>query len=123
MTWTYSGNPSASDLDAVRFAIGDTDSRDPILQDEEINYLLTVKVSINNAAYEACNRIVAKFSRMADQTVGPVQTNYSQLVKHYKALANDLRVNANSNAIPYAGGICDDLKQMPPAFKKGIMDY
>ena len=40
MSFTYSGNPETSTLDAVRFMIGDTNPCDPLLQDEEINYLI-----------------------------------------------------------------------------------
>lgn len=42
MSFTYSGNPETSTLDAVRFMIGDTNPCDPLLQDEEINYLIEI---------------------------------------------------------------------------------
>ncbi len=41
MSWTYSGNPTASALDEVRFLITDTDQTKPYtLSNEEINYAL-----------------------------------------------------------------------------------
>ena len=40
MTWNYSGDPSLSSRDAVRFLIGDTDPNDPLVTDEEIAYAL-----------------------------------------------------------------------------------
>lgn len=39
MSWTYSGDPSNSDLDETRFTIGDTDTDSQILTDEEVLYL------------------------------------------------------------------------------------
>ena len=41
MAFKYSGNPSESEADFVRFAIGDTNSAAPILQDAEINYIVS----------------------------------------------------------------------------------
>lgn len=130
MSWTYSGDPSTSPKDAVRFTIGDTDSTDPILTDEEINYLLTLKNSVSGAAHESCQRIVAKYARLVDQTVGAVQTKYSQLVDQYTALANSLYVSNSAIAIPYAGGISitdsqslqTDTSRVQPVFRKGLMD-
>ena len=40
MSWTYSGDPSSSELDECRFLISDTDEASPILQDEEIKYII-----------------------------------------------------------------------------------
>ncbi|MBU2701176.1 hypothetical protein Ga0466249_002290 [Sporomusaceae bacterium BoRhaA] len=130
MPWTYSGDPSTSLKDAVRFSIGDTDSSDPLLQDEEINYLLTKKSSVNGAAYAACQNIIAKYARLVDQTVGDVQTKYGQLIDHYNALSDSLYFDAGIAAIPYAGGttvsdrrsLQSDTSLVQPAFRKGIMD-
>lgn len=130
MSWTYSGDPSQSPKDAVRFIIGDTIESDPILQDEEINYILSQNANIDDAAYNACVGIVAKFSRLINQSVGEVKLEYSQRVKHYQQLADKLEQSANIVAIPYAGGISTADKQemqsdnsiVQPAFRKGMMD-
>ncbi|WP_196607433.1 hypothetical protein [Pectinatus frisingensis] len=130
MTWTYSGDPSSSEKDAIRFKLGDIISTDPILQDEEINYTISTNSSIDDAAYAACVSIVAKFSRLADKTVGKVKIYYSQRVAHYQALADTLWLNAGIVITPYAGGtsVADkaamesDNSIVQPAFKKGMMD-
>jgi hypothetical protein len=31
MTWSYSGDPSSSSTDAVRFLVGDTDTNDQLI--------------------------------------------------------------------------------------------
>ena len=73
MTWSYSGNPSASNLDRVRFLSGDTDSANPLASNEEITFLL---VEWNNDYYYAaagvCDYAANKAAAKADQakTVG-----------------------------------------------------
>ena len=40
MSWTYSGNPANSQVDECRFLLGDTNESAPIMQDEEIQYII-----------------------------------------------------------------------------------
>lgn len=90
MAWTYSQDPTSSKKDEVRFLIGDTDSRDPLLQDEEILYLLTMG-GVFMAAILASESISAKFSRLADVKVGELAKQASQMAIAYRRLATDLR--------------------------------
>ena len=101
MTWTYSGNPSSSDRDAVRFLVGDTTSTDPLISDEEIAYLLVLYTEPPNAAVGAARAIAAKFSRESDQarTVGDLSlseslsqksTQYHHLADHLDGLASGI---------------------------------
>lgn len=130
MSWTYSGDPGSSPKDAVRFAIGDTISSDPLLQDEEINYMLSKNSSIDDAAYYACVGVVAKFSRLADKEVGKIKIKYSQKAKQYQQLADKLWLTAGIVVIPYAGGISiadkqadqQDKSAVQPSFRRGMMD-
>jgi hypothetical protein len=107
MAWTYDGNPSSSDKNEVRFLIGDTDPLDPLLQDEEIEFLIADEGSARKAAPVAAEAISAKFSRMADEKVGQVEKDFSQLAEAYRKLAADLRRRFALRALakPYAGGI------------------
>ena len=64
MSWTYT-DPNTSDRDKIRFLIGDTDSTDPLLSDEEIAFTLTeAGGSVYQAGHDSCYAIAAKFSRM-----------------------------------------------------------
>lgn len=103
MTWTYSGNPGASNLDAVRFMIGDTDSASPQLTNEEITYLLTEHGTVRAASVAACRGLAAKYSRFADQSTGSISISYSQISASYRTLVRD--IVAGSLVAPYAGGI------------------
>ena len=39
MAWTYSGDPSSSARDAIRFLVGDTDTNDQLVTNEEIAWV------------------------------------------------------------------------------------
>ena len=127
MTWSYSGNPGGSDLDAVRFKIGDTDTTDQQFSDEEITYLLTTG-SVDRAALEAARSLLAKYSRLCDQKTGDIDIKYSQRRESYAALVRQLQLGMTPT--PYAGGISDDDKQVDeddddrvkPAFEVGMME-
>ena len=103
MTWSYSGNPSASTRDAVRFAIGDTLTADQQLTDEEIDYVLTFKSTVIGAAISCCDGLIARYSRLVTQGVGSISVSYSDRIRQYKELLARLRLRGPA-AIPFAGG-------------------
>lgn len=103
--FTYSGDPSTSDLDKVRFLIMDVDAADPQLRDNEINYLITAKGSVTAAAIAACERLIFKYSRHPDVTFGPSSVSGSQRVQMYKEALATLRRDVGLAVMPFAGGI------------------
>ena len=104
MTWTYSGNPSSTDRDAVRFLVADTDSTDPLITDEEIAYLLDLYTEPPHAAVGAARAIAAKFSRDADQarSIGDLSLNesLSQKSTQYHHLADHLAGLSSGITLP-----------------------
>lgn len=117
--WTYSGDPTSSLLDAVRYTIGDTIETDPLLQDEEVQYELTQAGSnVLQAAVRCCEAIAAKFARLADSTMGQTSINASQKYAQYTALASHLRRKAAIKATPYSGST-----DTVAIFDKGMMDH
>lgn len=131
MAWSYSGDPSTSDKDAVRFMVGDTNNADQLMQDEEINFAVAREGSALKAAVVIARAIAAKFSRQADKAVGDLRIDLSQKAKAYHALAAQLEQEAGILAVPYAGGLTVDEKAaaeldsslVQPAFKRGMMGY
>jgi hypothetical protein len=130
VTFSYSGNPGASDLDALRFLIGDTDSADAQLTDEELSYLLTQHDdSVRHAGLSACRRLIAKYSRCVDQRTGDIDVKYSQRVSQLRSLMVDIREGLVPSV--YAGGISkadieavqDDDDRQGPMFALGMLDY
>lgn len=68
MTWTYSGNPGASELDEVRFLIQDTNEDDQLLSNEELLYLVDVYEDPYSAAVAAVVSLIGKASRSVEES-------------------------------------------------------
>jgi hypothetical protein len=84
--------------------VGDTDSTDPLLTDEEISYLLVVHVEAPSAAVGAARAIAGKFSREADKqrAVGDLSLSESmnQKATAYHHLADHLIQLASGITMP-----------------------
>jgi hypothetical protein len=122
MSWSYSGNPAASDLDAVRFLIGDVDETDAQLEDEELNFLRSeCSDDTQRAAVLACDSLAALYARKTDKAVGPLKVSYSQVMTHYLQLAETLRNRYDTIlAAPVNAG--PDALLQPPIFGIGFQD-
>lgn len=132
MAWTYSGDPASSEKDYVRFLVGDTDTNDQLVQDEEIEAVLADEGNVSLAAAIIAEAIAGKYSRLADISVGKTSISYSQRAASYLALATRLRKQSKQKAIfrvrPYAGGISRSDKEnvennddrVKPIFEKDL---
>lgn len=90
---TYNGNIATSDLDAVRFMIGDT-SNNPateLFPDAVILSVLTVQPIPVYAAAALADALAAKYSASADVRIGQTSVSSSQLADKYAKLATMLR--------------------------------
>src|SRR5688500_12229196 len=90
MSWSYSGDPSSSSLDEVRFLLGDIDSTYPLLSDEEITYLLQERTS-RGAAADAASALAARYAREVSFSADGVSVQVEQLQEKYEKLATSLR--------------------------------
>jgi len=122
MTWSYSGDPDSSALNAIRFLIGDTDTNDQLLANEEISWVnkqvtgsTTSSDSLYDVASRCCTTVASKFSRLADQSIGDMRVSMSQKAKAYREQADELKALAGregSVPIPYAGGLTVSDKEI-----------
>jgi hypothetical protein len=135
MTWTYEGAPgtttSATRRDAVRLLVGDTDTTDQQVTDEEIAFALSqTSDDIYNAGALMCRTIAGKYSRLVDTSIESVSSSYSQRAKQYSELAVRLvkegkRLGSVGLGVPVAGGMSisemagveDDTDRVPSAFR------
>jgi len=102
MAWTYvPAQLSTSQLYQVRFLIGDTDTNDQLLQDEEINFQISQIGSVNGAAVACCENIASKFARQADYSLGPYAIKASQKAMRYLELCDKLKRNSIACNSPY----------------------
>lgn len=96
MTFTYIGDLS-TDLDVIRFEIGDTVEDDGIkpnnanYSDEEINGILAVEETAGRAIARLYANIALLYARFVDSKIGPRDEKLSQMAKAYAALAKQWR--------------------------------
>jgi hypothetical protein len=139
MTWSYSGNPGASDLDAVRFWVGDVWEGTPQLTDEELTYLLSLTGGkVLPAAIAACLELANRYSSQVDFAVeSELRVDLSQRAEAYAKRATELREQASipgtvasRHPMPYAGGLSTsdmarqaaDMDRVAPNFWVGMHD-
>jgi len=135
MTWTYSGDPAASDLAQARFLIGDTDSDDELLQDEEIEWAIASQSTITLAAALCLRTLSNKFSRLVTRKIGDLAVNCSDMAKAFADRAKELDpagVTASFLlALPSFGGLSvsgkdtlnSETDAVQPSFSRGMFDY
>ena len=119
MTWTYSLTAPQATKDQVRLMVGDTNTSDQQLQDEEITTLITLNcgvtsgyVNIYRVAADACDQIASTYGRQVTQSLGStVSMNLSDRIKAFLAQALRFRALARrTGAVPYAGGLTESDK-------------
>ena len=134
MTWSYSGNPASSNKDAVRFLVGDTDTADQLVSDQEVNYAIAEQASNNLAAAMVLRALAAKFSRLVTNKVGDVSANCSDMAKAFQDRADALDPGGITTgtvlASPSFGGLSQSEKDaydsnsdaVQPDFRKSMND-
>lgn len=90
-TWNY--DPSLpTDLDVVRFLIGDTDQRNQLIYDEEITAILTRKSNdTRSTAIMLCESLAARYSKFTDVRAGETTSDKTAISGKFMARANELR--------------------------------
>jgi hypothetical protein len=130
MSFTWTGDPSASTIEKIRWEIRDTDSTNAKFQDAEITYAYDQEGSIMGAAARLCEQLQVRYADAASRTMGPLKVDMSNMSQLFAQKAKDLRRRRMLNARPYAGGYSetkedtfeDDSNLIQPIFEKGIMD-
>ncbi len=127
MTFSYDETQLSVELNKIRLYVGDTDSADPLLQDEEI---INVQADITGfkATVAACCRLIcAQLARKVDYKLSLLTEKASVLYERYKALAERYEV-MSSVSYPWSGSIFkddkeaveDDTSLVKPTFKRGV---
>lgn len=118
MSWTYSGDPDNSTLDAVRFELGDTQSNKPLLQDAEILFAIQKETTVEGAAAYCCEVLSRKYAKEVDKAIGPLRISLGQLSENYAKQAKEFRDRVAKNA-----GKPSYKKLGAGAFKRDLMNY
>lgn len=131
MNWTYGNSPLTSVRDEVRFLVGDTNARDPMISDDEIAYVLERYAGAAlPAALEAARALFMRYCGEVDESVGPVSISFSQRKDGLRERIAMLEGRLGAElAVPYAGGISradvrsveSNPDRVPPLFKRGSL--
>lgn len=102
MAWSY--DPSALDistaagrLNVVRFLVGDTDTSDQQVDNDEITFALSENGDdVYSAGAYIAKNIAAKYARQVDLELdGQLSASYGDLAKQYKTLSSELASEAS----------------------------
>ena len=92
--WSYSGDPTTTPRDEVRFLLQDTDVTNPQLSDVEIDYCIQVGLkradSLLWVAWYCCNVLIARYTAVVNASSDGVSVDTGTLVANYRALATTL---------------------------------
>lgn len=141
MSWSYNTSLlSSSTRTKVRLIIGDTDITRQLLQDEEIDYVITAESVATTAAAVCCDLLAAKYAFLCNTDNGELRISAAARHKHYQDLADRLRKGpagdvpgdgAAQLATMYVGGqsisasaaLDADSDNNPPNFSLGQDDH
>lgn len=115
MSWTYSGDPTSSKVDECRFLIGDTNEKAPIMQDEEIAYLISQSNgNVDRLRYELFRHAATIFARDIKRSLGPQSEDPTSRLNYFKEQMELYKVKV------MAGGMSLPKYAHPKVFRKGM---
>lgn len=130
MPFTYDGSHLDIALNRIRFELGDTDSDRPLLQDEEIEFIVDTYAFLHTRVAIAARLVVAKFSGKADRIkIENFEEVKSSFVDHYTELARLHERKGFSPPYNSAQTIGNkkideaDTSLVKPSFTRGMHDY
>lgn len=117
MSWSYSGNPASSKLDECRFLLGDTNEDAPIMQDEEIQYIITQSGTNDNMLrYELFKQASTIFARDIKRTLGPQSEDPTSRLAFFREQMELYKTKVS------AAGISLPVYGHPKVFRKGMQN-
>jgi hypothetical protein len=138
MSWSYDATLLDPDTALgrtyiVRLTIGDTDTNDQLLADEEIDFYLSASGdSVRYAALRAVKALIAKFSRESDIWIGHTRVQRSQRARGFRELLAELEATTSMDMVigMAVGGqsvaekqeLDSDTSAVQPGFRVGMDD-
>ena len=117
MSFTYSGDPQTSKLDECRFLIGDTDENESIMQDEEIQFLISeAGDNDNKLKYELFRHAATIFARDIKRSLGPQSEDPTERLKFFNERANAYKAKLSCS------GLSLPKYAHPKVFKRGMQN-
>jgi len=129
MSFSYDETALDTELNRIRLEIGDTDSDRPLLDDGEIEQVISEYDSFNQKVGKCLRLICSLFaSEPKSIRIEGFSENYADAYDHFKDLA--ARYELLGGGGPWAGSIDDAFKEateldtslVSPSFKRGMHD-
>ena len=115
MSFTYNLKTLATTKrDQVRLKLGDTSETVALLQDEELDFLLTESGSVVAPTVLAAARtVLAKYAaRPTSMTSGRTSVDWDGIFDRMRSLIQEIQLGVAGGAKPYAGGTSlDDIEK------------
>jgi hypothetical protein len=109
VTFTFDATDLSTALSQVRTTIHDTDSANPLLTDEQINWRLgQVSQDVRSASIRCVRDIMAALTRNIDRSNVGMSATRSQKFQQYKDLLAELKEEAAGLGEVFIGGTSDD---------------
>lgn len=117
MSFTYSGDPQNSALDECRFILGDTDENNIILQDEEINYIISESGSNRTLLrYRLFLHAATVFAKAIKRSLGPQSEDPTSRLSFFESQAAEYKQKLA------ASGLSVPRYAHPKIFSKGMQN-
>uniref|UniRef100_A0A6M3M8X2 Uncharacterized protein n=1 Tax=viral metagenome TaxID=1070528 RepID=A0A6M3M8X2_9ZZZZ len=129
MTFTYDVSKLTEELNRIRLEIGDTDSNRPLLDDEEIEQIISEIDSFNQQVAKCCRLVCSLFaSEPSSVRIEGFSENYKEAHDHFMKMAEHYERLGGGG--PWSGSHDDAFKEateantslVPPFFKRGMHD-
>jgi hypothetical protein len=99
MSWTYSKDPANNEIDKCRFFIGDTNQSKPLMQDEEIQFIIDTYPGENNLLYQLFTRAAVLYARDVKRSLGDQSEDPTERIKFFERQATLYRTKMVSGGI------------------------
>ena len=117
-TFTYAYEPATKPRDWIRIEIQDTDSKAPLLADQEIEFCIIQEIGATSAsepdmlraAARALEVLSRRWAAQADTVIGSLHALYSKTAVVYAQRATELRVRAAGMHAFFVGGQSEEGK-------------
>lgn len=101
MSFSYSGNPASSKIDLVRFTLGDTQPEQPLLMDEEIQYMVDTSATDSQLLAKAFRQAATTLGiRTVKRTLGPQSEDGTERLKYFRSMADKLEQDQAYAGVP-----------------------
>jgi len=132
MTFTYDVALLSEDLNRIRLEIGDTDSNRPLLEDQEIEQIISETTTFNMQVAKCCRLICSIFaSEPTSVRIEGFSESFKDAYAHFETLALYYEHLGGGGGVPWMGSHDVAFKEateldtslVSPSFKRGLHDY